>query len=313
MSSQKAQLKLPNLRGKLAVVTGASDGVGREIALQLALAGADVVMPVRNAAKGAAVRDRISAMAPAVEVSTRVMDLANLSTVRELGTTLRNEGRPINFLVNNAGVMNPPVRQETADGFELQFGANHLGHFALVGELLPLLREGGAHVTTQSSIAARRASINWDDLQWQNSYKAERAYGQSKLACIHFGTELQRRSDSEGWGLMSNVSHPGVTLTNLVAAQARPGNVGDELMVRGLRLATRVGILQTADHGALPALYAVADPAARGGGFYGPNGFQQVSGPPQEHSLFPPARSKQDASRLWVVSQELTGAPYPQA
>lgn len=198
-----------DLTGKLAVVTGASDGVGLGLAARLAEAGAEVVMPVRNRGKGAAAIERILRQVPGATVSLRDMDLSSLSSVAALGETLRAEGRPIHLLINNAGVMTPPQRQVTADGFELQFGSNHLGHFALVAHLLPLLRAGHARVTSQISVAANENAINWDDLNWERSYHGRRAYSQSKISFGLFGLELDRRSRSGGWGISSNISHRG--------------------------------------------------------------------------------------------------------
>ncbi|TDB83278.1 SDR family NAD(P)-dependent oxidoreductase, partial [Micromonospora fluostatini] len=197
-------ITLPDLSGKRAVVTGASDGMGLGMATRLAAAGAEVILPVRNPRKGEAAITTIRRAAPGATFSLRSLDLSSLESVAALGDTLREEGHPIHILINNAGVMRPPNRQSTADGFELQFGTNHLGHFALVGRLLPLLRAGGARVTSQVSIAARRGRINWDDLNWDRSYHGMRAYSQSKIAFGLFGLELDRRSRAHGWGITSN-------------------------------------------------------------------------------------------------------------
>lgn len=194
--------------GKLAIVTGASDGIGRVVATQLAAAGAEVLMPVRNSAKGAATIEQIRAAVPGAKVSTRPLDLASLNSVAALVDSIRADGRAIDILVNNAGVMQPPNRQVTEDGFELQFGTNHLGHFALTLGLLYLLREGGARVTHQTSIAARSGSINWDDPNWEKHYDVSKAYAQSKLAVALFARELDSRSKAAGWGISSNIAHP---------------------------------------------------------------------------------------------------------
>ncbi len=218
---------VPDLRGRLAVVTGASDGVGLGLAMRLAQAGAELILPVRNAAKGTGALDRIRASEPTARVSTRVLDLASLASVQRLAESLTAEGRPINLLINNAGVMAPPSRHTTADGYELQFGTNHLGHVALTGHLLPLLRTGRARVTTVTSIAARSGKIDWDDLQSEKRYAPVRAYSRSKLANLLFALELDRRSTAGGWGIVSNAAHPGTTRTNLYASgpslgRARP-------------------------------------------------------------------------------------------
>ena len=176
-----------DLSGQRVVVTGASDGIGLELAAQLATAGAEVVLPVRNPTKGEAALRTIRERAPQADVSVRELDLSSLASVAALGETLRAEGLPIHVLVNNAGVMTPPERQTTVDGFELQWGTNHLGHVALVGQLLPLLRAGGARVTSQLSIAANQNAISWDDLNWERSYDGAKAYSQSKIALGLFG------------------------------------------------------------------------------------------------------------------------------
>jgi NAD(P)-dependent dehydrogenase (short-subunit alcohol dehydrogenase family) len=314
MARTKPNIDVPDLTGKLVVVTGASDGLGFGLASRLAAAGADVVMPVRNPAKGAAAAERIRAAAPRANVSTRPFDLASLESVADLGATLVAEGRPINILVNNAAVMNPPSRQTTQDGFELQFGANHLGHVALVGHLLPLLRAGRARVTTQSAVAARSARINWDDLQAERKYRPMRSYGQSKLAIMLFALELDRRSRTRGWGITSNVSHPGITATNLLAAHPEMGRHNDTLAVRTIRWASKRGRLaQTVPEGILPALYAATSPKAQGGLFYGPSGFAHLAGAPAEQTLYEPARSLEAASKIWALSEQLAGVAFPEA
>ncbi|WP_433274588.1 SDR family oxidoreductase [Pseudonocardia xinjiangensis] len=227
MRAALKDLSVPDLAGKLAVVTGASDGVGLGLAARLARAGAELVLPVRNPRKGAAAVERIRADVPGAAVTLRDLDLASLDSVAALARTLGDESRPIHVLVNNAGVMTPPTRHTTADGLELQFGTNHIGHVALTAGLLPLLRAGGARVTTMSSSAARYARLDWDDLQAERRYSPVRAYNVSKLANLLFGLELDRRSRAGGWGITSNVAHPGTTLTNLYATgpnlgRARP-------------------------------------------------------------------------------------------
>lgn len=309
--SRKATIDVPDLTGKLAVITGGSDGVGLGLAERIAAAGAEVILPVRNATKGRAAVDRITATTPGARVSLRSLDLSSLQSVADLAGKLADEGRPIHILVNNAGVMNPPHRQLTADGFELQWGTNHLSHFALTGRLMPLLRAGQARVTTQSSIAARSNAINWDDPNFEHSYDVGKAYSQSKIANLMFGLELDRRSTQAGWGITSNVSHPGVTATNLLAAQPHMGRTGDTLSVRMIRFTSRLGVLtQTVDQGLLPALYASTHPAAQGGKFYGPSGFQHLTGAPAEQDVYRPARDAADGARLWELSERLVGVQF---
>lgn len=202
-------IAIPDQSGKRAVVTGASDGIGFVIATRLAAAGAEVIMPVRNPAKGADAADRIRGLVPGAKVATRALDLSSLESVATLVDQLVGEGRPIDILVNNAGVMTPPSRRATKDGFELQFGTNHLGHFALTLGLLPLLRQGRARVTHQTSVAARRGAINWDDLNWERSYNVNKAYSQSKIAVGLFARELDQRSAVAGGASPATCPTPG--------------------------------------------------------------------------------------------------------
>ncbi len=220
-------IPLPDLTGRLTVVTGASDGVGFEIAARLARSGADLVLPVRNPAKGEAAAERIGERTPGAGIRILSLDLASLESVSAFAEAMLDDGRPIDILIANAGIMTPPTRQVSHDGHELQLATNHLGHFALVAQLLPLLIAGRAHVTSQVSVAADQGAINWDDLDWERGYDAMKAYSSSKIAFGLFATELQRRSDAAGWGLRSNLSHPGVTPTNLLAAQPGMGRPDD--------------------------------------------------------------------------------------
>lgn len=305
-------LTLPDLTGRLAVVTGASDGIGFHIATRLAAAGAEVLLPVRNAAKGDNAVNRIRAAVGSAIVSTRRLDLSSLASVADLVTTLTGEGRPISLLINNAGVMTPPTRQTTTDGFELQFGTNQLGHFALTAGLMPLLRAGSARVVLQSSVVARNASINFADPNWEQGYgNGMAAYGQSKLAEALFGFELQRRSASAGWGITAAVSHPGISPTNLLAAQPGLGRSRDTAGRRVIALLSRVGLLVgTPDSASLPALLA-ATAADAGGRFYGPKGPGNAGGAPAEQEPWTPMKSAADAARLRTLSEQLTGVSFP--
>ena len=310
--SRTRDITIGDLTGRLAVVTGASDGIGLGIATRLAAAGAEIVLPVRNRRKGEAAADAIRTRAPGATVSLRELDLSSLGSVAALGVMLRGEGRPIHILVNNAGVMTPPRRATTVDGFELQFGTNHLGHVALVAHLLPLLRAGRARVTSQLSVAARRGRIAWDDLQAQVGYgNGMAAYARSKIAFGLFALELDRRSRAGRWGITSNVSHPGIAPTSLLAARAE---VGREQPARGRRvigaLSARGILVGTAQSAGLPALYAATSPDAHGGRFYGPDGFGGLGGAPTELGLYRPLRSTDDAERIWRVSQELTEVSF---
>ncbi|MBB5775410.1 SDR family oxidoreductase [Nonomuraea jabiensis] len=314
MPRTRIDITVPDLSGKRAVVTGASDGMGLGIATRLAAAGAEVIMPVRSPRKGEAAIAAIRQAVPGANVSLRSLDLSSLDSVAALGEDLRGEGRPIHILINNAGVMTPPDRQTTADGFELQFGTNHLGHFALVGHLLPLLRAGRARVTSQISIAARRGTINWDDLNWERGYHGQRAYSQSKIAFGLFGLELDRRSKAHGWGITSNLSHPGVAPTSLLAARPELGRSRDTPQVRLIRALSARGILLgTVETAKLPALMAATAPDAKAGTLYGPSGPGGLGGPPAEQRMYSPLRSTDDAVRVWEISEQLTKTAIPSA
>jgi NAD(P)-dependent dehydrogenase (short-subunit alcohol dehydrogenase family) len=314
MARRQSDDFVPTLTGRVALVTGASDGVGLSLATRLAGAGAEVLLPVRNEAKGQAAITKIRQRHPKATLSLRALDLSSLESVAALGARLRDEGRPINILVGNAGVMTPPDRQTTADGFELQFGTNHLGHFALVAHLLPLLSAGRARVTSQLSVAADSGGINWDDLNWERSYDGRKAYSQSKIAFGLFGLELERRSRAAGWGITSTIAHPGVAATNLLQARPEVGRPRPTAGGRVVRTMGRLGILVgTAETAMLPALYAVTAPDARGGLFYGPSGFQHLSGPPAEQTLYSRLRSEEDAQRIWQVSEQLTHTTFAPA
>jgi NAD(P)-dependent dehydrogenase (short-subunit alcohol dehydrogenase family) len=312
MPRKTIDITVPDLTGRRALVTGASDGIGLVLATRLAAAGAEVLMPVRNPRKGEAAITKIRQTAPRANMSLHTLDLSSLASVAALGETLRREGRPIHILINNAGVMTPPDRQTTADGFELQFGTNHLGHFALVAHLLPLLRAGQARVTSQISVAANQGAINWQDLNWERSYDGMKAYSQSKIAFGLFGLELDRLSQAHGWGITSNLSHPGVAPTNLLAA--RP-EVGRETETRGRKLisalSTRGILLGTVETAKLPALYAATAAEAQRGRLYGPSGLGHLGGPPAEQKLYSRLRGAEDAQRVWRASEELTKTPFP--
>ncbi|WP_394621949.1 SDR family oxidoreductase [Lentzea sp. JNUCC 0626] len=285
------------LNGKRVVITGGSDGVGLGLARRFAQAGAEVVLPVRNQRKGEAALASVRG----ADVSLRSLDLSSLRSVDALATALLDEGKPVDVLVCNAGVMTPPERQTTEDGFELQFGTNHLGHFALVTRLLPLLK--GGRVVSQISIAANEGAINWDDLNWERSYSGRKAYSQSKIAFGLFGLELARRSAAAGWGVTSVLSHPGVAPTNLLAARPEIGRSGDTLGVRFIRVMSRIGVLGTVESAQLPAWLAATTPEPAP--FYGPSRFGHLSGPAAEQKLYSRLTSADEARRVWEVSEEL--------
>ncbi|MFI8634057.1 SDR family oxidoreductase [Microbacterium sp. NPDC077663] len=301
-------LPTPDLTGRLAVVTGASDGIGVEIATDLARAGAELILPVRNAAKGESAARGVRERVAGARVSTRPLDLSSLDSVAEFTATLRAEGRPVHLLVNNAGVMTPPSRRETADGFELQWGTNHLGHAALTLGLLPVLREGRARVVHQTSIAARSGGIDRGAVTTPEAYDAMAAYRSSKIAVAFFGRELHRRSRDAGWGLTSTLAHPGVSPTNLLAAQPGLGRERETGARRVIRFLSRVGVTGTVAGAALPAVLAATDPTAAGGEFYGPK--RLIGGPPARIPLWSSLSDADAARRLWDETLQAIGTRF---
>jgi NAD(P)-dependent dehydrogenase (short-subunit alcohol dehydrogenase family) len=314
-ASRGRDVTVPDQSGKLAVVTGANSGLGLGIATRLAAAGADVIMAIRNRAKGEAAVEQIRATVPDAKLTIKALDLASLASVKALGEELNAEARPIDLLINNAGIMQPPEREVTSDGFELQFGGNHLGHFALTGHLLPLLRAAGdARVTSLSSSAARLGGINFDDLQWEKRYSATGAYAQSKSANLMFALELDRRSRQSGWGIVSNAAHPGLCKTNLQLSGPSHGKAGPTLLERFYRASRHVTpfMWQEIDEGILPALYGATAPGAEGGAFYGPRGFLELAGGGvTDAKILARASNEADGRRLWEISERLTSVTYP--
>jgi NAD(P)-dependent dehydrogenase (short-subunit alcohol dehydrogenase family) len=309
---------VPDLSGKLAVVTGSNSGLGFGLARRLSAAGADVVMAIRNRAKGEAAIDEIRATVPNAKLTIKPLDLSSLAGVAALGEQLNAEGRPIDILINNAGVMTPPKRDTTTDGFELQFGSNHLGHFALTAHLLPLLRAAdGARVVSLSSLAARQSGrIHFDDLQFEKSYAPMQAYGQSKLAVLMFARELDRRSKEAGWGILSTAAHPGLTKTNLQISGPSHGRSKPSTMEQLYKLSWRLTpfLWQEIDDGILPALYAATSPQAEGGEFYGPRGIYEAAGGGVKAAKVPArARNDADGRQLWEISEQLTRVSYPKS
>ncbi len=272
----------------------------------LAQHGAEVVLAGRNEANGREAIRKILPLSPGVGVRFELLDLADLASVSAFSNRLLAEDRPVDLLINNAGVMTPPTRRTTADGFELQFGTNYLGHFALTAQLLPLLQRGSAPRVVEVGSGAHRlgGAIHFDDLQWERSYKPWAAYAQSKLAILMFALELQRRSDAAGWGLMSNAAHPGYARTELIAN----GPGVDALATKINNLLVRPFLSQSAADGALPLLFAATSPAAKGGGYYGPTGPFELIGAPGTAVIGAHAKDLAVASKLWDLSEDLTGA-----
>jgi NAD(P)-dependent dehydrogenase (short-subunit alcohol dehydrogenase family) len=288
--------EIPDQSGRIAVVTGANSGIGLVAARELARAGATVTLAVRDVAKG----QRAASEMPAERVRVEQLDLADLESVREFSDRITG---PVDLLINNAGIMAPP-RRLTRDGFESQFGTNHLGHFALTGLLLGRLLEAPApRVVTVSSGAHRIGRINFDDLQGERRYWNWAAYGQSKLANLMFCFELQRRATEAGTELRSMAAHPGYARTNLQFA-APPW------YERAVMTVTNLVLAQSAEMGALPTLYAATVEDLPGGSFVGPDGFMEQRGHPHIVTAAGRAYDEDAWRRLWEVSEELTGVHY---
>ncbi|WP_163127666.1 SDR family oxidoreductase [Alloalcanivorax balearicus] len=296
---------IPSQRGRTAVVTG-TGGLGFQDALALARAGANVIIAGRNPSKGRAAVDQIRQSVPGASVLFQALDLASLDSIEAFADELRNSRDSLELLINNAGVMMPPKRQQTEDGFELQFGTNYLGHFALTVRLLPLLCKGNEpRVVSLSSVAARSGTISFEDLQAQRNYKPMPVYSQSKLACLMFALELQRRSDAAGWGIQSIAAHPGISRTELL-----PNGTG---AWSAPALARRFlwFLFQPSAQGALPTLFAATSPQAQGGVYYGPDKFGEIRGYPTVATVPPQALDISAAERLWNESERLTGVTFP--
>lgn len=292
---------IPDQGGRRAIVTGANSGIGYHTALELARHGGTVVLACRSAERGQAALDRIRAAVPDGDVTLASLDLADLASVR--GFAEEHAGDGLDLLVNNAGIMAIPHRT-TADGFEMQFGTNHLGHFALTGLLLPaLLARPGARVVTVTSMAAWGGKLNFGDLQGERSYHRWPAYCQSKLANLVFAKELDRRVPA----LTSVAAHPGYASTNLQAVGPRMS--GNRLGERFYAV-VNVAVAQSDAMGALPSLYAATAPDVRGGACYGPRGPLQQRGKPTKVRTAPQASKPETARRLWEVSQDLTGVTF---
>jgi NAD(P)-dependent dehydrogenase (short-subunit alcohol dehydrogenase family) len=296
---------VPDQSGRLAIVTGSNTGLGYDTARVLAARGAQVVMAVRDTAKGEAAAARIRQLTPGAKVGVHKLDLGSLASVRAAAAAMAAEYPRVDLLINNAGVMYPP-KSTTADGFELHFGTNHLGHFALTGLLLPnLLGVDGSRVVVVASIAHNiKAKIDFDDLQWaKRKYDRVAAYGQSKLANLMFAFDLQRRLAAANAKTIAVAAHPGVAATELV--RHIPGaNLPGVNWISGK-------LLNTAEMGALPTLRAATDPAVKGGQYWGPDGFREMRGHPVLATSSAQSRDVAVQERLWKVSEELTGVTFP--
>ncbi len=298
---------IPTQAGRTALVTGANSGIGYQAALELARSGAHVLLGCRNAAKGRAALERLLREAAGASAEVVELDMASLGSIRAFAAALAARGLGLDLLINNAGVMALPARELTPDGFERQFGTNHLGHFALTGLLMPqLLASPAPRVVTVASLAHRNGKIEFDNLQSERKYKPWDAYGASKLANILFAKELDRRARAEHSRLVSVAVHPGVSTTNII--ENGPGSNGLKAVV--LKLVGPM-IMQPDVAGALPTLYAATSPDAKGGEYIGPDGLMEMKGSPVV--VQPRANGLDTAvgTRLWTVSEALTGVTYP--
>lgn len=301
---------VPDQTGRYAVVTGANSGTGKETAKRLAGAGAEVVLAVRTPEKGERAAAEIRAAHPAAKLQVRRLDLADLASVRDFADTLTADGRPLDLLVNNAGVMVPPERIATKDGFELQFGTNFLGPFALTVRLLPLVHAAGAgaRVATMTSSAHEMGSIEFDDLNWERRpYKAWRAYGQSKLADTLLAVRLAELARERDWALISTVAEPGFTRTNLQTAGASLGSGGKRRLPPFAALGSPFG--QGVEQGTEPLLVAATGPDTANGDFFRPR--FRARGRAKKVQLGSRQRDSATAARLWTEAERLTGVHLP--
>ena len=297
--------QMPSQQGRLAIVTGANSGIGYQTARYLARAGATVILACRSAAKGEAARARIVAENAAAKIEVRALDVADLDSVRRFAAEFLSEGKPLDLLINNAGVMAIPERRTTPQGFEMQFGTNHLGHFALTGLLLPaLLRQPKSRVVTVASIAHKGGKLNFDDLNGERGYDPRGAYQQSKLANLVFGLEFDRRLRAHSANTTSVIAHPGVAVTNIISNGMGTGIKG---RIVGALLPL---VAQSDDRGSWPLVYAATSSEVHGGGYYGPDGIAEIKGMPVEVKPKPQALDPAAGKRLWKVSETLTGVRY---
>ncbi|MBX2999563.1 MAG: SDR family oxidoreductase [Caldilineaceae bacterium] len=306
MTQKWTQKEMPNLSGRVVVITGANSGLGFECAKTLAAKGATVVMTARNLQKGEAARQGILQEQPSAALDLMALDVGDLSSIRAFAAAFKEKYDRLDILLNNAGVMAIP-RQETPDGFEMQLGVNHLGHFALTGLLLDVITQTpNARIHNVSSSANYTGSINFEDLMGRQNYSRWAAYGQSKLANIFFTFELQKRLTAAGHDTIANVSHPGIVIGNLQANSVQQSGTGFE----GILYRVIEPILaQDITMGVLPMLYGMTAEDAKGGVFYGPRTFN-IRGYPAEKQANKAAYNAEALKRFWEVSEQLTGVKF---
>ena len=297
--------QIPSQAGKLAIVTGANSGIGYHTALELARAGATVILACRNPQKAAHAGAKILASVPEAKLELAKLDMADLASIKAFAGAFVAGGRKLDLLINNAGIMGLPKRTPTAQGFEVQFGTNHLGHFALTGELMPaLLKTPGSRVVTVASIAHKSAQMRFDDLNAEKSYDPRKAYMQSKLANLLFGLELDRRLQRAGANVSSIMAHPGLSSTNIIT-----NGMGDNFKTKMMKFSFSM-VAQSDARGAWPSLYAATSPDAKSGHYYGPDGIGETKGHPVEVQPKPHALDAASAARLWHISEQMTGVEY---
>ena len=303
---------IPDLTGKRALVTGAASGIGYEAARGLALHGAEVLLADRNEQGGLDALQKIRALRADAKVSFLSLDLSSQQAVREFAAKRVAENQALDILVNNAGIQPISERRTSADGFELTFGIGHLGHFTLTAGLFPLLLKSAApRVVTVSSLVHRLGTFEWNDLQMERNYFAQRPYNQTKLANMLFGRELQRRATAKGLPLLSLIVHPGVSRTNIGAGRKNLGRYHWHDHLISLVMGVVMQFFgQSAEKGGWPTLYAATSPAVTPGGFYGPDGLGETRGAPAPAKIHKAGRDEATAQKLWEVSEQLTGTRY---
>ncbi|QDH16888.1 SDR family oxidoreductase [Swingsia samuiensis] len=303
--------ELNRLDGKTAIITGATSGLGFEIACGLATCGANIILTGRNNDKGYQALDHLYRRVPSARALFENLDLASLSSIASFAHKLKERNKPIHLLANNAGLFGPPHRLETEDGFEIQFGTNHLGHFALTGRLLPLLASGNATIMTVSSLAALKGQLPFGDLNARHYYSARARYRQSKLANLLFSLELNRRAQKAPWPIHSRAAHPGWAASNIFSNNT----LNQKKSVSGLLIKHLVKpvfnhMSQTVEEGAWPLLYSLASPYAEDGEYYGPQDKKERLGNPGLAQVPILAQDQKIAKRLWNISENMTGVKY---
>jgi len=305
--AQWTAAQIPSQAGKTALITGANSGIGYTAAVELARHGAHVLLGCRNAQKGQAALAKLLAEVPEASAEVVALDMASLASIRAFAAGFAARGVKLDLLINNAGVMSLPTRELTVDGFERQFGTNHLGHFALTGLLMPeLLAAPAPRVVTVASIAHRNGKIEFDNLQAEREYTPRGAYDRSKLANILFAKELERRARVAGTTLVSIPVHPGVSRTNIIENGMAPTGLKAAI----INVVASI-VMQSDYDGALPTLYAATSPEAKGGEYIGPDGFMEIKGAPVVVQPKPHALDEALGKKLWTASEELTGVVYP--